>query len=197
MPSSASVFELSPGEYEQAVKAILDAAAGGVVAYSSRHLESIAGSDGDYIFDVTARFEALGVAFLVLVECKRYRRRVERQEVQVLWAKMQSVGAQKGMLFATAGFQQGAVEVAQAHGIALVRLAAGEPEFVSRDGDSGPASGAPAPTTGQALPAPGRDRWCGWWLGDDGLRRLAPDQPGNTRCALGLGGEGDGDYGTY
>ena len=87
MPSSASVFELSPGEYEQAVKAILDAAAGGVVAYSSRHLESIAGSDGDYIFDVTARFEALGVDFLVLVECKRYRRRVERQEVQVLWAK--------------------------------------------------------------------------------------------------------------
>lgn len=194
MPSSASVFELSPGEYEQAVKAILDAAAGGVVAYSSRHLESIAGSDGDYIFDVTARFEALGVAFLVLVECKRYRRRVERQEVQVLWAKMQSVGAQKGMLFATAGFQQGAVEFAQAHGIALVRLAAGEPEFVSRGGDSGPARDAPAPAAALA-PPPGGGGWCGWWLAEGGLRRLAADQPGSTRQALGLGGGEAGEIG--
>lgn len=181
MPSSASVFELSPGEYEQAVKAILDAAAGGVVAYSSRHLEPIAGNDGDYIFDVTARFQALGVAFLVLVECKRYRRRVERQEVQVLWAKMQSVGAQKGMLFATAGFQQGAVEFAQAHGIALVRLAAAEPEFITRAGT--PEQGGAAAGAAPASSAP----YCGWWLGGDGAHRLAPDQPAHTRLALGLG----------
>lgn len=182
MPSCGSIFTLSPGEYEQAVKAILDAAAGGVLAYSSRHLEPIAGSDGDYIFDVTARFEALGVSFLVLVECKRYRRRVERQEVQVLWAKMQSVGAQKAMLFATAGFQQGAVEFAQAHGIALVRLAAAEPEFVSRGGDAEPGAGG----QGSAGAAAGSVALCGWWHGNHGPQRLAPDQPQLTRLALGL-----------
>lgn len=179
---SASVHAITPVEFERAVKGILDAAATGLVSYSSSHLEQIHGSDGDYIFDVTARFEALGVAFLVLVECKRYRRRVERQEVQVLRDKMASVGAQKGMLFATTGFQQGAVDYARVHGIALVRLEAAQPEFVTR-GDASPE------------PQPSGLGCCGWWMGSDGPLLISADQPHHTRLALGLDEQGTSDPG--
>lgn len=172
------MFRLTPAEYEQAVKRILDAGAGGLVAYSSSHLETIAGRDGDYTFDVTARFEAFDVQFLVLVECKRYRRPVEREKVQVLLMKMQSVGAHKGMLFSTSGFQQGAVEVAQAHGIALVRLADDDPDYINRSG------GPMAPPDGHSADGP----HCGWWLHGSTRTRLAPDQPLAVRQALGLSG---------
>ena len=171
--TSGSVHAITPAEFEQAVKAILDGAAAGLVSYSSSHLERIHGSDGDYIFDVTARFEALGVNFLVLVECKRYRRKVERQEVQVLRDKLVSVGAQKGMLFATSGFQQGAVDYARVHGIALVRLETAQPEFVSR-GDGSPE------------PQPSGQAQCGWWMNSDGPLLISADQPLHTRKALGL-----------
>ena len=42
------------------------------------------------------------------VECKHDKSRVKRDRVQELWAKIQSVGAHKGILFATAGFHSGA-----------------------------------------------------------------------------------------
>jgi len=78
----------------------------------------VKGVDGSYVIDVTARFSAMGASFLVLIECKHERRKVERQAVQVLHAKMVSTWAQKGMLFSVAGFQSGAVEYATVHGIA-------------------------------------------------------------------------------
>ncbi|WP_147300642.1 hypothetical protein [Lysobacter silvisoli] len=62
-------IDISPAEFEVAVKAILDAAAGGLVEYKSTHLEKLAGADGDYVLDVVARFVAFGQAeFTVLVE---------------------------------------------------------------------------------------------------------------------------------
>jgi restriction system protein len=40
----------------------------------------------------------------------------------VLLTKLQSTGAQKGVVVAATGFQSGALEFAKAHGIACVRL---------------------------------------------------------------------------
>jgi hypothetical protein len=40
-------------------------------------------------------------------------------------AKIQSVGAHKGIVFATKGFQSGAIQFAKSHGIALVTVADG------------------------------------------------------------------------
>jgi restriction endonuclease len=87
------------------------------------HLEKIEGYDGSYVFDVTARFNGFGhLDFLCLFECKLHKRPVERRHVTDLHAKMQSVGAQKGIMVATAGFQSGAIEFAQAHGIACIQI---------------------------------------------------------------------------
>lgn len=86
MPLLEDSISLSPEEFELAVKGILDSAAGSLVQYESAHLEPLAASDGEYIIDVTARFEALGAGFLVIVECKHHKRKVERQDVQILHA---------------------------------------------------------------------------------------------------------------
>lgn len=116
------LLKLTPLEFELAVRRILDAGGDGLADFRTAHLESIAGTDGEYIFDVTARFTALGGKFLVLIECKHQKRDVERSQVQILHSKLQSVGAQKGMLFSVSGFQEGAVRYAEKHGLALVQL---------------------------------------------------------------------------
>ena len=124
--------EITPEEFEKFVKEILDECGRPLTSYKSTHRETILGTDGNYEFDIVARFEALSANFLVVIECKKYKKAVERQPVQALWAKMQSVAAHKGIVCSTSGFQSGAVEFAKAHGIALVEIADGRTSFITR-----------------------------------------------------------------
>ena len=64
----------------------------------------------------------LGTHNTVLIECKKQARSVERDEVSSLYDKVKSLGAQKGILISTAGFQSGAVQYAKVHGIALWQI---------------------------------------------------------------------------
>lgn len=135
-----TVTELTPEDFERTVKEMLEASAHGLDEFSAVHREQIRGLEGSYEIDVTARFRAIGGDFLVLVECKHHKNSIKRETVQVLHARVQSVGAQKGMLFATSGFQKGALEYAAAHGIALVRIVDGKTCYETRtlDGPSEP-----------------------------------------------------------
>lgn len=117
---------LSPSEFEQEIRRILEDEGVRPKGFTTAHQEKIPGTEGDYVFDVTARFEALGVDFLVLIECKRQTRSIKRHFVQVLSDKMRSVGAQKGIIFSTSNFQSGAIEYAIKHGIALVHVKDGK-----------------------------------------------------------------------
>ena len=56
----------------------------------------------------------------------------------MLYAKQVSLSAQKAMLFATNPFQDGAVEYANQHGIALVQLASGETLYFTKSGNRTP-----------------------------------------------------------
>lgn len=167
---------LSPSEFEEAVKAILDAAGVPLKDYKSQHVASLAGVDGDYVIDVAVTFSALGGDFLVLVECKHEKRRTERQDVQILYSKVQSLGAQKGMIFSTAGFQEGAIQYAESHGIALVQIARGETSYFSRSME--PPKPPPA-----WLEIP---KYIGWWTNGKHISVLSPFKGNYTREALGL-----------
>lgn len=180
MATAPSVFTISAEEYEQLVRAEIDAAARAedLLGYSSNHLEVITAADGDYTFDVTARFRALGGDHLVLIECKRHKHKVKRELVMVLHSKLLSVGGNKAMLFSTAGFQSGAVEYAQKHGIALVKLDETTIEWVNRGGSS-----PQPPAAVEAAP------FCGFWLYEPNeLVPLSSDRRGAIREALGLEG---------
>jgi len=61
-----------------------------------------------------------GARVLVLVECKRNSRPVEREQVLALESKRVEVGAHKAMIFSTGGFQSGALQYAGSRGIATV-----------------------------------------------------------------------------
>lgn len=139
MASAQDPRELTPLEFERFVRAVLDQEGARLEDYQSAHLETIEAHDGKYEFDVTARFGALGADFLVVVECKRWAAPIEREQVQALEQKRQSVHAHKAILFATSEFRRGAVEFAKAHGIALVQVKDGGTAFMAKSyGDRSP-----------------------------------------------------------
>jgi restriction system protein len=121
--------KIDGSELEGLARDLLAEAGQELEAFRVEHRESLEAPDGLFQIDVTARFRVLGLDFLVLVECKDHARPVEREDVQVLADKMRATGAQKAVLFATNGFQRGALEYAAAHGIALVRIVEGKLTF--------------------------------------------------------------------
>lgn len=114
--------EITPVQFELLVKSYLENLDHKIVSFSIDHNLRISKIDGEYQIDVYAEFDFLGVAFKVLVECKRYKSKVKREVVQLLYDKIRATGAQKGIIFSTSGFQDGAVTFAEEHGIALITL---------------------------------------------------------------------------
>ncbi len=92
-------------------------------------------SDGNYQIDIYAEFTALEVKFKVLCECKKYKNKVNREKVAVLHRKLDSIGAQKGIMISTGGYQSGAIEYAKEHGIALIIVKDYHFEFLSHSSD--------------------------------------------------------------
>jgi restriction system protein len=170
---SVEVPEMNPTEFERQVRAWLQRASAGLRHFTATHRKVLEGAGGQYEFDVVAEFEALGGAsIIVLVECKYYgsSNPVKRDVVMTLHAKLADVGAQKGMLFSTSGFQRGALEYAKAHGIALVLV---------RDGNSFRYETKQLGATPQAPPWAARYKYVGWLvsLTDEGneSRHLVAD----------------------
>jgi Restriction endonuclease len=125
-------FEITPKAYEEAVAVIAQSMNLDLVGWEVKHLDPVEGLDGTYTMDVTARFQLAGMDFLILFECKRHKDPVKRSDVQVLLTKLQSTGAQKGVVVAATGFQSGALEFAKAHGIACVRLVDNAWTYITR-----------------------------------------------------------------
>jgi restriction system protein len=140
--------KLTPAEFELEVKQMLDATGLDLKDFQTVHQELVQGVDGDYAIDVTARFSALEVDFLVLVECKYYKENIKRDTVLELHSKIQSTGAQKGILFSTSGFQSGAIEFAKAHGIALIQVSDGRTMMLAKAQSFDPDSHLARPVAG-------------------------------------------------
>ena len=91
-------------------------------AFKIGHDVKLTASDGTYQIDVYATYTALGAEMKVLAECKQFSSAVKRDYVVLLADKIRSLGAQKGILLSTAGFQSGAIQFAEKHGIALIQV---------------------------------------------------------------------------
>lgn len=113
-------LDISPKEFELVIKKLFDRMAKGLKNYKSVHRENVSGLDGEYEIDITASFEEFGLTFKILIECKHYKRKVEREEFLALHKKMESLGAQKAVLVTSSGFQKGALEYAKAHGMGAI-----------------------------------------------------------------------------
>lgn len=135
-------------QFELEVKKYLESASDKLEEFQAEHREAVTGHDGTYEIDITARFRVFGAKFLVLVECKHHKNRIMRDYVQVLHAKQLSLGAQKAMMFSTSGFNEGAVNYALQHGIALVQLASGETLYFTKSGNRTPLPDSPCSYVG-------------------------------------------------
>jgi restriction system protein len=124
--------KLTPKQFEIEVENHLTKLGIHLSDFKVHRLEKISAADGIYEIDVTARFEALGANFLVLIECKHHTHPIKRDVVQVLNDRLRAVGAQKGMIFSTVRFQSGAIEYAQKHGIALVHIVNGRASYETK-----------------------------------------------------------------
>jgi restriction system protein len=76
--------ELTPEQFEREVEKQIMEMGVSLSEFEVRRLEKISAADGIYEIDVTARFEALGASFLVLVECKHHKNPIKREVVQIL-----------------------------------------------------------------------------------------------------------------
>lgn len=113
---------ISPRQFELFVRDYIQELGGGLDHLTVSHDQKLGAADGNYQIDVVARFNALGVNFKVLIECKHHSSPIKRDVVAALYSKMQSLGAQKGIVFSSSGFQSGAQLYAEQHGIALVQV---------------------------------------------------------------------------
>jgi len=129
--------EVTPSDYERQVVAWLRDSCRDLENLSVTHLAERQGPGGEYQFDSVVEFSfARGARIVVLVECKRVGRAIERDEVLSLYAKVPEVGANKAMLFSTCGFQRGALLYASSKGIATVTFAQGGFLYETRSLDS-------------------------------------------------------------
>jgi hypothetical protein len=117
--------DITPSEFEEWIGELYAAATPRVDNLRVTVHETLHGVDGSFDIDATVRYMFGGMNFLVLVEAKRHKNAIKRELVQALQSKVQSVGAQKGVMLATAGFQRGAIAFAAVHGIALVSVTEG------------------------------------------------------------------------
>jgi hypothetical protein len=74
------------------------------------------------VVDVSFEMDYSGFTALWLVECKLYSQKVEVGDIEEFHTKIDDIGAHKGIVFSTIGFQAGAIQTATAYGIGLARL---------------------------------------------------------------------------
>jgi restriction system protein len=126
---------ITPLEFETLVLEWLKAThSNDEISFEAEQLGAIEGEGGTYKIDILVRLSVLGGArVIVLIECKHKGRPIERDAIMVLEAKLRDVGAHKGMLFSTSGFQAGAIQYATVRGIATITVIEGQWLFETKD----------------------------------------------------------------
>lgn len=122
-------------DYERLVQSLFQTLAGNDVTVHHKREYKGRISRRSIIVDVSYEFSGVGGAkFLVLIECKRYRAKVEVGDVEEFQSKLHDIGAHKGIMVTTIGYQSGAIEVAKGHKMALTTFTAdGEKILLDKD----------------------------------------------------------------
>lgn len=129
--------DMTPTEFEKCCYEILrgNAEEKGYKNFEITHNKIVQTQDGGYQIDIYSKFMILDFQFVMLCECKRYASPVKRDVVLTLHGKLNSIGAQKGAIISTSGFQSGAIKYAKEHGIALIKAEDYNFEFISHSAD--------------------------------------------------------------
>jgi hypothetical protein len=109
---------------------------------------------GQYEIDIAVEVAFGGVArFLLIVECKNWSRPVDRPVVQKLAQTLDAIAAHKAAIASPVGFTKEAIEVAEAHGIALWVIAPGTWSVIMEHRVNTPNNSSPSRQTVSATKA--------------------------------------------
>ena len=134
IPTKENYTEITPTEFEQyAISALQEQFQDKEIdSYSFTHNVQKDAYDGSYQIDGEIKLSTMGINIDILVECKRYKGPVKREQIQALHDKIRSVGAHKGIFITTSFFQSGALKYAKEHGIALISIIDGKLQYEAR-----------------------------------------------------------------
>jgi hypothetical protein len=107
-------------EYELFTKKVMEELVGLTVHHQKVYTGRI--SHRDIKIDVSFNYQVAGSDLLFLVECKCYNHAVQVDDVEEFHSKLDDIGAHKGIMVTTIGFQDGTIKTAQGRGIALALL---------------------------------------------------------------------------
>lgn len=82
----------------------------------------VIGARAEHKVDVWVRFKKFGLETKWVIECKYWNSAVPKEKVLVLKAIVEDVGADRGILISTAGFQSGSVKASEKTNITLTDL---------------------------------------------------------------------------
>lgn len=106
--------------YEQFTQQVMASLTGVEVHHKRSYIGRV--SKREIVVDVSFNCTVAGANLLFIVECKCYKNSVSVDEVEEFHSKLDDIGAHKGIMVTTVGFQEGAVKVAKGRGIALALL---------------------------------------------------------------------------
>lgn len=113
-------------EYEKLTQRIFSAILnkkGGPETIDVRHDVTLLGKTTSHQIDVLWCFEHAGIEYQTLVQCKDHGDPVKKGDVLLFRGVLEDIpGQPRGVIVARSGFQKGALEVGQAHGIVLHEL---------------------------------------------------------------------------
>lgn len=94
-----------------------------IVPSNIEHLKKFTGKTGEvYEIDLSYKFRVAEADYLTIIECKHWNHRVGRQVINYFKSILEDIGAHKGIVVTTVGFQEGAVGFAKKCGIALFKV---------------------------------------------------------------------------
>jgi hypothetical protein len=94
-------------------------------------LEKFTSPDGiEHSVDLSYEFIVDGIKYLNIVECKHWNKKVTREVVKAFKSVRDDLRAHRAIMVTNHGYQSGAVEYAQKHGIALIKLTKQEREVL-------------------------------------------------------------------
>lgn len=102
--------------FEQFVRTILDQDQNIVVEHD---VTAVGKSGARRQIDVKLTHRVGMLTYVTIVECKRWKDRVDRQRIDVLAASLDDLNASKGAMFTTTGYEDGAEKYARDKGIDL------------------------------------------------------------------------------
>jgi hypothetical protein len=94
-----------------------------VIKPTIKHRHKYTGKSGQtYEIDISYIFRVSEADYLTLVECKHWNKRVGCDVIAAFHAVIEDIGAHKGIVVTSVGFQKGAIGLAGKNGIALFKM---------------------------------------------------------------------------